>query len=71
MGCEHIIRELAVVKNGLSEPTEEQMVGINGETTSRVTIRAKLSRKAVVKEQRLGWVCLQKRRQSPIRTQIE
>ena len=31
-------------------------VGINRETTSRVTIRTKLSRRAVIKEERLGRV---------------
>src|SRR5882724_4983569 len=35
---------------------------------SRMTIRAELSRRAVMKEQKLGQVCLQQRRQSPIMT---
>ena len=35
--------------------------------TSRMTIRTKLSRRAVIKEERIGWVYLQQRRQSPKR----
>jgi len=44
------------------------MVGIDRETTSRVTVREKLSRRAVMKEQKLGWVHLQQRRHLPTKT---
>jgi len=37
-------------------------VRINWEMMSRMTIKGTLSRRAVVKEERLRWVCLQQRR---------
>jgi len=44
-------------------------VGIDKEKTSRMIIREKLSKWAVVKEDGLGRVYLQERRLTPIRTQ--
>src|SRR5882724_2307344 len=43
-------------------------VGIDKEKTSRVIVREKLSKRAVVKEDGLGWVYLQERRLTPIGT---
>jgi len=44
------------------------MVRIDTETTLGVTVKARLSRRAAMKEQGLGKVCLQKGRQSSIKT---
>ena len=51
-------------------PTQlkSKMVRIDRETTLGVTVGAKLPRRAVVKEQQLGQVCLQQIRHSPIKT---
>jgi len=43
-------------------------VRINKEKTSRMIVREKLSKRAVVKEDGLGQVYLQERRLTPIRT---
>ena len=43
-------------------------VGINKEKMSRMIVREKLSKRAVVKEDGLGRVCLQERRLTPIGT---
>jgi len=43
-------------------------VRIDKEKTSRVIVREKLSKRAVVKEDGLGWVYLQERRLTPIGT---
>ena len=43
-------------------------VGIDKEKTLRVIVREKLSKRAVVKEDGLGWVYLQERRLTPIGT---
>jgi len=53
---------------GFPTQLKSKMVRIDREMTSRVTIRVKLSRRAVKKEKRLGQVYLQQRTQSPIRT---
>ena len=53
---------------GFPTQLKSKMVRIDREMTSRVTIREKLSRRAVKKEKRLGQVYLQQRTQSPIRT---
>jgi len=50
---------------GFPFQSKSKKVRIDREMTSRMTVREKLSRRAVVKEQRLGQVCLQQRRQSP------
>jgi len=39
-----------------------KMVEINVDMMSRVTVRERLSKRAVMKEKGLGWVCLQQRR---------
>src|SRR5882724_12643568 len=43
-------------------------VGIDKEKMSRMIVREKLSKRAVVKEDGLGWVYLQERRLTPIGT---
>ena len=43
-------------------------VRIDREKTSQMSIRRRLSERAVVKEKKLGWVCLQQRRLALNRT---
>jgi len=43
------------VRNGFSDPTKVQKVRIDKEKTSRGFVREKLSKRAVVKEDGLGW----------------
>jgi len=57
-----------VSRKNLLTQLKSNKVGIDREMMSRVTSGEKLSRRAVVKEQRIGQVCLQQRRQSPIKT---
>jgi len=57
-----------VSRTGFLTQLMSKMFGINVETMLGVKIRAKLSKRAVMKQQWLGSVCLQQRRQSPIKT---
>ena len=56
------------VKNGFSTRLKGNKVGNDKRKTSRVIVREKLSKRAVVKEDGLGWVYLRERRLTPIGT---
>src|SRR5882724_9298897 len=57
-----------VSRTGFLNRLKCKKVGIDKEKTSRVIVREKLSKRAVVKEVGLGWVYLQERRLTPIGT---
>jgi len=46
----------------VSDPTKVKIVGIGQEKTSGANVKERLSKRAVVKEERLGKVSLQQRR---------
>jgi len=56
------------VKNGFPTRLNGNKVGIDKGKTSRVIVREKLSKRAVLKEDGLGRVYLQERRLTPIGT---
>jgi len=57
-----------IVRTGFLTRLKCKKVGIDKEKTSRVIVREKLSKRAVVKEDGLGRVYLQERRLTPIGT---
>src|SRR5882724_5697820 len=59
---------LVMSRTGFPTQLKCKKVGIDKEKTSRVIVREKLSKRAVVKEDGLGQVYLQERRLTPIGT---
>jgi len=57
-----------IVKNGFSNLTKVQIGWDQYKKMSQMTIRRRLSERAVVKENKLGWMCLQQRRLTPKKT---
>src|SRR5882672_1040661 len=59
------------VRNGFPTRLKSKEVKVEQEIMGKETVNAKLSSRAVVKEQRLGDVCLHKRRYTQVETQLE
>src|SRR5712664_2639072 len=59
------------VRNGFPTRLKSKEVDVEQEIMGKETVNAKLSSRAVVKEQGLGDVCLHKRRTTQVETQLE
>src|SRR5882672_895059 len=68
-GAQHL--ERGVVRNGFLTQLKSKEVEVEQEITGKGTVNAKLSSRAVMKEQGLRDVCLHKRRYTQRRTQLE
>src|SRR5882672_3369619 len=62
---------MSTVRNGFPTRLKSKEVDVEQEITGKETVNAKLSSRAVVKEQGLGDVCLHKRRATQVETQLE